>query len=230
MEFKIKKIIMLALAAAVLAPAGARAGQPAAESRPKIVLEDAMPVLKKGWLESERAFVNRARNEADKVLRGMFPSSNGDYGLEFHFVWKCNSRDDFWDKSGVSGIARWEFDGWKYAAEIRACEDPLSFGYIAITPADEDGSKMPKTGGEFVSLVNRLTFIRIEDALEYGSFDGNTEFSKDLGLRPGRQMPPEIKTTHSSCGRPVSFPEKAGALFLKELEDADLRYFPDLAK
>lgn len=229
---KMKPLVIAVLAAAALNPAGTWAGQAAGEQSgalPGTVLQDAMPVLKKGWLESERAFVNRAQDEAHKVLRSMFPSSNGDYGVALDFVWKCNSRDDFWDKSGVSGLARWEFDGWTYAAEVRACEGPLTFGYIAITPSDEDSSKMPGTREEFISLVDRLTLMRIDGAEEY-EFLGNREFSKNLGVIPGRQVPPEIKTTHSSCGRPVPFRQAVGALFLKELEDADLRYFPELAK
>lgn len=198
---------------------------------PKAALEDAMPVLKKGWLESESAFVKRAEGEAKGVLGRIFPAAIG-YGPNFYllnldFIWRCNSRDDFWDKSGVSGIARWEYEGWKYAAEFRACKGPLEFGYINITPADGDKEKMPKTKENFISLVGRLTHMRIEDAEEF-EFLGHREFFKNLDIRPELQVPAQIKTTHTNCGRPVSFPEEVGAIFLQGLGSADLRYFPKM--
>lgn len=189
-------------------------------------LDDAMPVLKKGLLEGEAAFVGRARDGAEKALERIFPASDG-YGLKLSFVWKCNSRDDFWDKSGVSGTARWEHAGWRYAAEVWACEGPLRLGYVAIIPLSPSAGMMPRSKEDFISLVQRLTRLRIADAEEY-DFLGYREFSKNLDIRPELQVPAEIKTTHTSTGRPEGFAEDVGAIFLKGLEDADLRYFPGL--
>lgn len=204
---------------------------------------EAMPVLKQGMFESDNAYLKRAEAEIQPVMEAMFPASQG-YNIKLKHV-TCSPATDLWARFGVSGQARWEYDGWIYFVEMHACDkdEPLNFTGISIEPAGKDeqlSGRMPATNQEFVQLVNKITRMRIDDAEEY-EFIGWREFSKSIDIEPDvrpsaevmtahRHQRDEINHVHSHCygDYDVKVPNDPGHLELRHLENADIRYFPRL--
>lgn len=144
------------------------------------ILNDLLPVLKRGFFESQEAFEQRFTEELRNILQKLFPIPEA---VRYSFYWSESAGSEGRpSRSCVTASAGWEHEGYSYRVDAynHCGKLPIGFGHADIFV----NGKAPKTAREFVSRVNTLTHLHIEDAEEGVAAGfvsaGRGSFQKDL--------------------------------------------------